>query len=353
MKRLILIVGWIFFLAGCATAPKAPPREIKQDEAVHEKMRSAMEELQARQKRVREELQQGRPAPVAAEPIMPVYDPLEDYTISFAMVDEPIHTILYALAKSVGMNLILDPDIKKDERRLTLNFENVSAAKVLREVLGTYDLYYETRDHVIRVAPFQEKIFQLNFLNADVNTDFTVGGDVLGGGGGSNSVSGLAGNFRLSGRSSGKSNAYDVIEDNVKALMSSGGKFTLNRLSGSLYVKDSPASLRAIGRMINRAKEMADRQILIEARIVEVALTDAYRYGIDWSALREEAAGFVQISQAGWNLGQGLVLSHQGRPDSWCYSVYRRRWAHLPHDQSHQKRRGPRKPGTAERGKRR
>ena len=310
MKRLLIILSVVCFLSGCAATPEAPQKPADAGAALQEKLRQSMAELAARQKKNRRELQRKNAAPMLVEPIMPVYDPLEDHAVSFSMVDEPIQSVLFALAKAVGMNIVLDPVIKKDERRLTLNFENVSAAKVLREILGTYDLFYEARDNVIRVGPFQEKIFQLNFLNTEVNSDFTVGGDVLGGSG-NDSVSGLTGNFRLNGRSSGKSNNYDVLEENIKALLSSNGKYTLNRMAGSLYVKDSPGVLRSIGRLINHAKEMADRQILIEARIVEVVLSDAHRYGIDWAALREEAADYVQITQAGWNVGQGLIFSYQ------------------------------------------
>jgi MSHA type pilus biogenesis protein MshL len=310
MKRPIVMFAVLICLAGCAAVPATPEKPKDVSAAVHHGVRQSSDELGAMQQKTRAELQQPAPKVAVLEPVMPVYDPLEDHTVSFSMVDEPVNTVLYALAKAVGMNLILDPAIKQDDRRLTLNFEKVSAAKVLREILGTYDLYYETKDHVIRIRPFQEKIFQLNFLNAEVNTDFAVGGDVLGGGQ-NGAMTGLTGNFRLTGRSSGKSNAYDVLEENVKAMISSNGKFTLNRLAGSLFIKDSPAVLRSVARLINHFKEMADRQILIEARIIEVALSDGHRYGIDWSALRQKAAGLVQITEAGWNLGQGLVFKHQ------------------------------------------
>ncbi|RZB35397.1 MAG: hypothetical protein SRB2_03195 [Desulfobacteraceae bacterium Eth-SRB2] len=68
----------------------------------------------------------------------------------------------------------------------------------------------------------------------------------------------------------------------VKQVISKGGKYSLNRLSGSLYVKDTPAEIRSISTLINHFKEMLSRQILIEARIVEVTLSDEYKYGIDW-----------------------------------------------------------------------
>ena len=309
MKRIVLLAMAVLYLAGCAAAPKPPDKQDKPVEVVQERVRQSAEELAAMQRRTRRNLQQSVPKLEIPKPVLPVYDPLEDHKVSFSMVDEPIHAVLYALAKAVGMNLILDPDVKKDDRRLTLNFEKVSAAKVLREILGTYDLYYDIQDNVIRVRPFQEKIFHLNFLNAEQSADFTVGGDVLGGGE-SGAMSGLSGTFRLTGRSTGKSNPYDVLEESVKAVMSGSGKYSLNRISGSLYLKDTPGVVHSVARIINHFKEMADRQILIEARIIEVALSDEHRYGINWSAIREEAADLAQTTSIGWGVGRGLILSH-------------------------------------------
>ena len=63
--------------------------------------------------------------------------------------------------------------------------------------------------------------------------------------------------------------------------------------------------------LINHLKDMLDRQILIEARIIEVALSKDHRYGINWSALRDKAAEYTETTTASWGLGQGLILSHQ------------------------------------------
>jgi MSHA type pilus biogenesis protein MshL len=244
---------------------------------------------------------------VEVEPIMPVYNPLEDHRVSFSMVDEDLEPILYSLSQAVGMSLIIDPSISKDSRSLTLNFENVSAAKVLKEILNTFDLFYEIDKNVIRVKPFQERIFKLNFLDSTITTNFDVGGDVLGAGD-TEMATGLSGNVKLTGQGTKNGNIYDVLENMVKQVISKGGKYSLNRLSGSLYVKDTPAVIRSTSTLINHFKEMLSRQILIEARIVEVTLSDEYKYGIDWDLLRNLDDVTPKITDASWSLGNGLVL---------------------------------------------
>lgn len=310
MKRVLSILFIGLYCAACATGSREAKTPEEQSAALANYIQNSSAQLARRQEQMRSDLQQ-KPAPVVdILPVMPVYDPLEDRMVSFSMADEPIQTVLYALAKAVGMNIILDPTIKNDERRLTLHFEKVSAAKVLREILDSYDLYYRAEGGVIRIVTFQEQLFSLNFLNTETNSEFTVGGDVLGVGD-SEAIGGLSGNVKLSGRSAAQNNAYDSLEANIKGIVSSNGKYTLNRLSGTLYVKDSPAVVRSVTRLVTHLKEMLDRQILIEARIIEVALSDEHRYGINWSVLREEAADLMKTTLVEWGTTQGFVLSHQ------------------------------------------
>ncbi len=251
---------------------------------------------------------------IEVEPVLPSYDPLEDHMVSFSALEEDLETILYSIAQSVGLNLIIVPDLGMGDKDklVTLNFEQVSAATVLREVLMSYDLYYEIDKNVIRVKAFEEKFFTLNFLDTDIEMSFEVGGDVLGAGE-TGSSSGLSGNFKLSGKDAKKGNSYDLVELMVKRVVSNEGKFSISRLSGSLYVKDTPAVIKSISVLINHLKEIMSRQILIEARIIEVVLSDQFDWGINWNVLRSGISTSTLLDSASWALGGGLVLSGSHR----------------------------------------
>ncbi len=224
-------------------------------------------------------------------------------------MDEPLQTVLYSLAQAVGVNIIISPAVLDEQRKLTLSFENASAATVLDEILSAYDLSHEVSGNVINVGPYAERIFHLDFLDSNVEGKFEVGGDVLGAGESDNSVGGLSGSFKLSGESTRKNNAYDILDTMLRPLLSQGGKFSFNRLAGSLYIKDRPQVIRSAARLINHYKTMLRRQILIEARIIEVALSDKYSYGIDWSVLRDLDHAKTELISAGWSLGDGLVMT--------------------------------------------
>ena len=308
MKYSILAVLTIL-LAGCTVAmqPETPPRNFS-PLAIKDQVAAESDELHTTQKVLKDALEHSQaPAHNDLQPIMPTYDPLEDQIISFSMVDEDIEVILYSLSKAVGMNLIIDPAVTADSHRLTMNFEKVPAATVLREILVIYDLCYEVEENVIRVKPFTERIFSLNFLDTKVSTNFDLGGDVLGAGGMEN-AGGLSGSFRLTGQGGTQNNAYDVVEEMIQRVLSGKGKYSLNRISGSLYVMDTPAVVRTVARLINHLKQMLAKQILIEARIIEVALSDEYRYGIDWNIVKDLSNASTELTGAAWSSFTGLLM---------------------------------------------
>lgn len=71
-----------------------------------------------------------------------------------------------------------------------------------------------------------------------------------------------------------------------------------NRETGVLIVRASKRQHDKVGEFIDQVMNTAKRQVLIEATIVEVALNNNYKQGINWSALRTGAKGF-RFTQAG------------------------------------------------------
>ncbi len=314
--RAVVIVCAIAFLGtgGCSLGPQSlrdpkPPSP----EVLPHQVKEEYKWTSRDQKKIIGEIEKKAPRNLELEPVMPAYDPLEDHMVSFSMINEDLQFILYSLAQSVGMNIIIDPEITKEEHLVTLNFQNVSAATVLREVLKTYDYYYEIEQNVIRVKPFQERFFKLNFLDDNINVNFDIGGDVFGASE-NETASGLSGNFKLSGTGANKPNIYDLVDRMLQRLISQNGKYSLNRLSGTLYVKDRPQVIAAVSRMVQHLKEVLSRQILIEARIIEVALADNYMYGIDWDLLRREVSGVTKLNRLSWALERGLIISGVSGP---------------------------------------
>ncbi len=296
-------------LSGCAGTPTAIPDPFPAaaEDAISLKVVKESEKLAQDMKILNDLLEKKAVKILDIEPVMPVYNPLDDHTVSFSMIDEDFQVVLFSLAKAVGMNLILDPEFSVEKRLITLNFDHVPASTILNEILKSFDLYYEIDQNVIRIKQMEERFFKLNFLDTSLTSSFNVGGDVLGVG--DVSTGGLTGSFNISGESSKSGNVYDLVEEMLKRVKSPKGKYSLNRISGSLYVKDTPAVLQSIAAMINRLKETLGRQILIEARIIEVSLSDGYKFGVDWRYLRDSLAQSTKLDNISWRLDAGLVIN--------------------------------------------
>jgi len=301
----------IIMMTGCASKVKPPPYSADSKEhSFTKKVAEESERLAATQKELRESVEKRPQKEIDIKPIVPEYDPLEDHIISLSMIDEDMQFALYSISKEVGINLIIDPAVSKEKKLITINFENASASVVLREILKTFDLYYTINHNMIMVKPFEERVFKLNFLDTNIKATFNVGGDVLGGGGDAGTT-GLTGSFAIAGSSAAQGNPYDVLESVMAKTISPNGKYSINRISGTLYLKDTPAVIKSVSKLVNHLTEMLSRQILIEARIVEVSLTDNYKYGIDWALLRNETASGTrsEVKDASWALGRGMILS--------------------------------------------
>jgi len=144
IKIILNLVLCLLCLSACSMGPhsmiepKPPgpqvvPENIKEESASADRDRRNI--VQSLEKKALKKLN--------VAPVMPKYNPLEDHIVSFSMIDEDLNTVLYSLAQSAGMNLIIDSGVTKEKHMLTLNFQDVSAATVLKEILKAYDIYYE------------------------------------------------------------------------------------------------------------------------------------------------------------------------------------------------------------------
>ena len=308
-QGLLLSAVSTLIVAGCSLGPSSMlnPRK-HHPEKIPREVVEANGKLADTNQFYRSRLEKKKERIPEVEPVMPQYDPLRDQKVSFSMVDENLQNILYALSQAVGVSFILDPEISNEQRKLTLHFENTSAATVLREILSAYDLYYIVRGDIIRICPFKEKIFSLGFMDSRLESKLDVGGDVLGASE-ENVSQGLAGSFKIRGEGVAEQSPYKILEAMIKPLLSEQGKYSINQISGTLYVKDRPRVIRSVARMVNHLKKMMSRQILIEARIVEVLLYDKYEYGIDWELLRNLDNAATELTKVSWGIEDGLVLS--------------------------------------------
>ncbi|MBL0942306.1 MAG: type II and III secretion system protein, partial [Alphaproteobacteria bacterium] len=92
---------------------------------------------------------------------------------------------------------------------------------------------------------------------------------------------------------SSKSDFWDELEKNLKLLLESGqtfnslqpNTFTVHKQGGIVTIFASDKVQRQIAAYLDHLKSSTSSQVLIEAKIVEVNLSDDYKSGINWHVL--------------------------------------------------------------------
>ncbi|MFH2091362.1 MAG: hypothetical protein ABIJ31_03275, partial [Pseudomonadota bacterium] len=301
----IFLVMFLLLSVGCLHDNTQPAKE---KPSVASQIEKDSQDLAKRQADRAALLEKRKQKDIDASPILPKYDPLDDHQISFSMMEEKLETVLYLLADTVGMNLMLDGKVASAQNKVTLNFNNVSAKTVLNELTEQFDLNYRIEGNIIRISTEAEQFFSLNFLDTNITMAFDVGGDVLGSGGTETATS-LSGNVTIKGTGAEKANPYVILEEMIARVKSETGVLSINKVSGTLYIKDKPSVVKTVAKLITHFKEMLARQILIEARIIEVTLSSGYDYGIDWDLVAANStASSIELKDASWDLANGIVL---------------------------------------------
>jgi MSHA biogenesis protein MshL len=69
--------------------------------------------------------------------------------------------------------------------------------------------------------------------------------------------------------------------------------------SGVVVVRAMPDELRSVDHYLSTTQNIMHRQVLIEAKVIEVVLSDGFQSGVNWAALKESGNSSLLIGQTG------------------------------------------------------
>ena len=247
------------------------------------------------------------PAPVSQAPFIPVpkpAPPVETYTV---VVNEvPVKELLFALARDAKINVDVHPDISGN---VTLNAVDQTLFQILDRISRQIDMRYEDRDGTIvitRDAPFT-RTYKVDYVNVTrestgkVSTSTIVASEESGGAAGNTSDSSLTNTIDNKFWEALQTNVEAIINPEAGAEPTAGTSgVTINRESGLMLVHANSKQHELVERYLASVMASATRQVLIEATIVEVELSDRYQAGIDWTI-------FQRKSGAGLTVGSDLA----------------------------------------------
>lgn len=212
-------------------------------------------------------------------------------------------TFFMSLAKDTPYNMIAHPEIKG---KISLSMKNVTINEVMETVRNVYGYEFNRNKTGYEVLPakLRSKIFTIDYLNvkrSGLSNVRVSSGQVQtsqknrsgsrknrGKSGENNNSSGknsVVSGSQVSTRS--ESSFWTELTAALQAIIGSeeGRNVIVNAQSGIVVIRAMPAELRAVSTYLKKTQSIIERQVILEAKILEVELSDGFQSGINWSAL--------------------------------------------------------------------
>ena len=205
---------------------------------------------------------------------------------------------------------------------MTLQLKNVTVDEVLQLLQNTHDIDVRQQGNIFYVSgsEIQTAIYPLNYLNLKRkgNSQTRVSsGQIFQGNSQQNSNSG-GNNNGQNNNSGGGANITTLNSTRIETESSAdlwvevqqtlqtiveqdkNGQAIVSPQTGIVIVKASPMIQRQVSEYLGIAQANLSRQVILEAKILEVTLNDSFQAGIDWSKIKISGAGeFYMLDQAG------------------------------------------------------
>lgn len=293
-------------------------------------------------------------------------------TYSVVVHEVPVKELLLALARDTKENIDIHPGL---QGLVSLNAIDETLPSILDRIAKQVNMRYRVEGKTIVVSPDTPyfKTYKVNYVNMtrDTASTIAVSGQISGGGGGVTAASG--GTSSTSVTTSSKNNFWEVLSENLHSLLKStralaqsaedrqaqaeaaraargerlaqaeavaraGQNATslfdkafgsspssaitdikqdivVNQIAGTVSVMATERQHQLVQQYLDAIGSSSQRQVLIEATIAEVSLSDQYQAGVDWSKLAIGAGlGVSQLLSASPVIGgapaAGLTLNY-------------------------------------------
>ncbi|KAF0206191.1 MAG: MSHA bioproteinis protein [Gallionellaceae bacterium] len=209
----------------------------------------------------------------------------------------PAKEVFAAIGSGTRYNMLPLPGV---EGNLTLNLKDVTVFEALDTIRALYGYEYKVEGKSVYIQPvtLQIKLFKIDYLAAmrDSSSSLSVKasgqaaatagaatGTATGGGGNSSSIS--------TKQSPSEFNFWQNLQDSLDSIVKSKDKsVVINRMSGVIVIRAMPEELRDVAEFLKASQLAVERQVIIEAKFVEVTLSDSFQSGVNWGVFGSNSA---------------------------------------------------------------
>lgn len=274
-----------------------------------------------------------RPAPVVAPanldlsllPPLQVEGPrpsaVADGRFDLSVQNAPVVQVFQGIVSGTQYSMLLGPEVTGN---ITITLRNVTVKEALNAIREMYGYEYRVQGNRISIQPntLQTRIFQVNYLagRRQGSTDMRVSSSSQAGtttGTGTTGTTGTTtgttgtttgtgttnttGTGTNAGGNSGSasvstrtdSDFWKEIREALTAIVGNadGRNIVLSPASGVIVVRGFPADIRNVETYLRATQGVIERQVMLEAKIIEVNLSDSYQAGVNWGAFHSGSNG--------------------------------------------------------------
>jgi MSHA biogenesis protein MshL len=293
MKPLLIPIVALL-LSACGSAPQ---RQDMVRERIGEELTQA-----ATQRKSYDKAQQGMLLPLSVE--LPAHENGNgngENRFDLSVVNAPAAQVFMAIVTGTKYNMLVGPEVTGN---ITVNLKDVTVKEALESIRDLYGYEFNIKGNRIAMQPntLQTRVFQVNYLASrrQGETQLRVTSSSIAGGGASGTSTPSTGATPVpagtgqQGQSGGTTTSrvqtnsdtdfWRDLRSALETIVSGEGRnIVVNSISGVVLIRAFPAEMRSVEQYLKATQIMVERQVMLEAKILEVSLSQQYQAGINWS----------------------------------------------------------------------
>jgi len=255
---------------------------------------------------------------VDGRPIEPRFD--------LAVNNAPAGQVFMALVSGTRYSMVVHPGVKD---QISVNLRDVTVFEALDTIREVYGYEYKMQGNRILIEPLslQTRVYQVNYLMSQRKgrTDVRVTSGAISDSSNSGSTGQQAPTTNTNGTGTGTTTTslessristtsnndfWAEIDAALRAIVGKDGgrNVVMSPQAGVIVVRALPSELRGVAEFLKTMQVVIERQVMLEAKIIEVQLSDSHQTGVNWAAFSQGANSRL----AGGILSPGATLSPNG-----------------------------------------
>jgi len=210
----------------------------------------------------------------------------------------PAPEVFMAIVSGSPYSMIVHPSIKE---KLSIKLNNTTVFEALDTLREMYGYEYKVQGNRILIQPLtlQTRIFQVSYLynTRKGKSELRVASSSPSDSAPSSQASAVA---AVNGpqapvvqalaaskvETTSDLNFWTDLTSALRAIIGTGDgrNMVINAESGVVVVRAMPSELREVGEFLRTMQNVVSRQVLLEAKIIDVQLSDSFATGINWAA---------------------------------------------------------------------